>query len=123
MNRSWMEKNWKDLIKPKGLEVEAESLTDSYAKFLAEPLERGYGITLGNALRRVLLSSLQGAAITSVKIEGVLHEFSTIPGVREDVTEIILNLKQVRLRLHTDSPKRIKIEATGPREVKAKDII
>lgn len=123
MNRSWMEKNWKDLIKPKGLEVEAENLTDSYAKFLAEPLERGYGITLGNALRRVLLSSLQGAAITSVKIEGVLHEFSTIPGVREDVTEIILNLKQVRLRLHTDSPKRIKIEATGAREVKAKDII
>lgn len=123
MNKSWIEKNWKDLIKPKGLEAEAESLTDSYAKFLAEPLERGYGITLGNALRRALLSSLQGAAITSVKIEGVLHEFSTIPGVREDVTEIILNLKQVRLRLHTDSPKRIKIEATGPREVKAKDII
>lgn len=123
MDRSWIQKNWKDLITPKGLEVEAESLTGSYAKFHAEPLEKGFGITLGNALRRVLLSSLQGTAITSVKIEGVLHEFSTIPGVREDVTELILNLKEVRLRLHTDSPKKIKIEAAGEKEVKAKDII
>lgn len=123
MDRSWIQKNWKDLITPKGLEVEAESLTGSYAKFHAEPLEKGFGITLGNALRRVLLSSLQGTAITSVKIESVLHEFSTIPGVREDVTELILNLKEVRLRLHTDSPKKIKIEAAGEKEVKAKDII
>lgn len=123
MVKSWIAKNWKELIKPKKLEVETKSLTGNYAKFHAEPLERGYGITLGNALRRVLLSSLQGAAITSIKIEGVQHEFSTIPGVREDVSEIILNLKEVRLKLHTDSPKKIKIEAAGEREVKAKDVI
>ena len=88
-----MYKNWRDLIKPKQLQVEKESLSDTYGKFYAEPFERGFGTTLGNSLRRILLSSLQGAAITAVRIKGVLHEFSTIQGVTEDVTDIILNLK------------------------------
>src|SRR6187402_3351937 len=92
-------RNWRDLIRPKKLEVETESLTDSYGKFTCEPLERGYGITLGNSLRRVLLSSLQGAAITTVRIDGALHEFTTIEGVVEDVTDIILNIKALRLRM------------------------
>src|SRR5881296_2815111 len=86
-------KNWRDLIKPRKLEVDQDSLTPTYGKFVAEPLERGFGTTLGNSLRRVLLSSLQGAAITTVRIDGVEHEFSTLPGIIEDVTEIILNLK------------------------------
>jgi DNA-directed RNA polymerase subunit alpha len=116
-------KNWRDLIKPRGLTVDQESLTDKYGKFVAEPLERGFGITLGNSLRRVLLSSLQGAAITSVKIDGVDHEFTTISEVTEDVTDIVLNLKEVLLRLHTNEPKTLRIEAVGPREVKAGDII
>jgi DNA-directed RNA polymerase subunit alpha len=116
-------KNWRDLIKPRGLQVDQGSLTNTYGKFIAEPLERGFGITLGNSLRRVLLSSLQGSAITSVKIEGVDHEFTTIPEVAEDVTDIILNLKEVLLRMHTTEQKTIRIEAEGPREVKAGDII
>ncbi|MGQ9508589.1 MAG: DNA-directed RNA polymerase subunit alpha [Thermodesulfobacteriota bacterium] len=116
-------KSWKDLIRPKRLEVEKETLTPFYGKFIAEPLERGFGITIGNSLRRILLSSLQGAAITSVRIEGVLHEFSTIPGVREDVTEILLNIKEVRLKLHTEGPKLIRVKAEGPKELKAGDII
>ena len=116
-------KNWRDLIKPRGLQVEPESLTNTYGKFVAEPLERGFGITLGNSLRRVLLSSLQGAGITSVKIEGVDHEFTTVPEVSEDVTDIILNLKEVRLRMHTLDTKPLRIEVEGPKEVKAGDII
>jgi len=116
-------KNWRDLIKPRGLSVDQESLTNTYGKFVAEPLERGFGITLGNSLRRVLLSSLQGAAVTSVKVEGVEHEFMTIPEVAEDVTDIILNLKEVLLQIHTNEPKTLRIEAEGPREVKAGDII
>jgi len=116
-------KNWRDLIKPRGLQVDQESLTNTYGKFVAEPLERGFGITLGNSLRRVLLSSLQGAAITSVKIEGVDHEFTTVPEVSEDVTDIILNLKEVRLRMHTLDTKPLRIEVEGPKEVKAGDII
>lgn len=115
--------NWRDLIKPRGIYVDQESLTNTYGKFVAEPLERGFGITLGNSLRRVLLSSLQGAAITSVKIEGVDHEFSTIPEVTEDVTDIILNLKEVRLRMHTLETRPLRIEVEGPKEVKAGDII
>ena len=95
----------------------------NYGKFVVEPLERGYGTTLGNALRRILLSSLPGAAVTSVKIDGVLHEFSTIPGVKEDVTEIILNLKKLAVRLNGDSTKRVIINAVGPKEVTAADII
>jgi len=116
------QKSWKDLIRPKRLEVEKETLTTFYGKFTAEPFERGFGITIGNSLRRILLSSLQGAAIASVKIDGVLHEFSTIPGVKEDVTEIILNLKEVRLKLHTEGPKTIRIKAEGPKVLKAGDI-
>ena len=116
-------RNWRDLIKPRGLQVDPESLTDKYGKFVAEPLERGFGITLGTSLRRVLLSSLQGAAITSVKIEGVDHEFTTVSDVTEDVTDIILNLKECLLRLHTTEPKTLRIEINGPREVKAGDII
>jgi DNA-directed RNA polymerase subunit alpha len=116
-------KNWRDLIKPRGLAVDQESLTNSYGKFVAEPLERGFGITLGNSLRRVLLSSLQGGAITSVKVEGVEHEFMTIPEVAEDVTDIILNLKEVLLQIHTNEGKTVRIEADGPKEIKAGDII
>jgi DNA-directed RNA polymerase subunit alpha len=116
-------KNWRDLIKPRGLVVDQESLSNTYGKFVAEPLERGFGITLGNSLRRVLLSSLQGAAITAVKIEGVEHEFMTIPEVAEDVTDIILNLKEVLLQIHTNEVKTLRIEADGPREIKAGDII
>jgi DNA-directed RNA polymerase subunit alpha len=117
------QKSWKDLIRPKRLEVEKETLTPFYGKFVAEPFERGFGITIGNSLRRILLSSLQGAAITSVKIDGVLHEFSTVPGVKEDVTEIILNLKEVRLKLHTEGPKTIRIKTEGPKVLKAGDIV
>ena len=117
------QKIWKDLIRPRRLEVEKETLTPVYGKFAAEPFERGFGITIGNSLRRILLSSLQGAAIASVKIDGVLHEFSTIPGTKEDVTEIILNLKEVRLKLHTEGPKTIRVKAEGPRVLKAGDII
>jgi DNA-directed RNA polymerase subunit alpha len=97
------QKSWKDLIRPKRLEAEKETLTPSYGKFTAEPFERGFGITIGNSLRRILLSSLQGAAIVSVKIDGVLHEFSTIPGVKEDATEILLNLKEVGEASHRRS--------------------
>ena len=111
-----------DIEKPR---IECVSLSDDdcYGKFVIEPLERGYGITLGNSLRRVLLSSLPGAAVTSVKIDGVLHEFSTIPGVLEDVTDIILNLKAVRFKSYTDEPRTLRVEVTGEREVRAGDIL
>ena len=118
-----MQRNWKELIKPKKLEVEKETLTPFYGKFYAEPFERGFGITICNSLRRILLSSLQGAAITSVKIDGVLHEFTSIPGVTEDVTNIILNLKEVKIKLHADGPKTVRIEAKGKEVVRAGDII
>ena len=118
-----MQKSWKDLIRPKRLELEKETLTPFYGKFTAEPFERGFGITIGNSLRRILLSSLQGAAITSLKIDGVLHEFSAVPGAKEDITEIILNLKEVRLKLHTEGPKTIRVKAEGPKVLKAGDII
>lgn len=118
-----MRRSWTELIRPRRMEVDESTHTPFYGKFVCEPLERGYGITLGNSLRRVLLSSLQGAAITSVKIEGVLHEFSTIPGVKEDVTDLILNLKQVRLKLHTNQPKTLRLEARGEGEVRAGDVI
>lgn len=118
-----MYKNWRDLIRPKKLQVEAELYTGTYGKFYAEPFERGFGTTLGNSLRRVLLSSLQGAAITSVKIKGVLHEFSAIPGVTEDVTDIILNLKGVRFKMHGQEPRTIRIIHRGDGIVKAGDIL
>jgi DNA-directed RNA polymerase subunit alpha len=118
-----MYKNWRDLIKPKKLQVEAETLSTTYGKFSAEPFERGFGTTLGNSLRRVLLSSLQGAAIASVRIKGVLHEFSSIPGVTEDVTDIILNLKGVRLKMHGYESRTIRVVHKGAGVVKAGDII
>ncbi|MGD0845774.1 MAG: DNA-directed RNA polymerase subunit alpha [Geobacteraceae bacterium] len=118
-----MYKNWRDLIRPKKLQVEAESYTSTYGKYYAEPFERGFGTTLGNSLRRVILSSLQGAAITSVKIKGVLHEFSAIPGVTEDVTDIILNLKGVRFKMHGQEPRTIRIIHKGEGVLKARDII
>lgn len=116
-------KNWTELIKPKRLEVDVETHTDSYGKFSCEPLERGFGTTLGNALRRVLLSSLRGAAITGVKIRDVHHEFSAIPGVLEDVTEILLNLKQVKLKFLSDGgDKTLHLEAKGEGKITAGDI-
>jgi DNA-directed RNA polymerase subunit alpha len=99
---------------PKKLEVDADTLTGTYGRFTAEPFERGFGTTIGNSLRRVLLSSLEGAAVTSIKIEGVLHEFSSIPGVVEDVTDIVLNVKKLRFRMHSDRPKTINIDVEGP---------
>lgn len=111
-----------EIEKPK-IEIVEISENNRYGKFVCEPLDRGYGTTLGNSLRRILLSSLTGAAITSVKIDGVLHEFSTIPGVREDVTDIILNLKTLCLKMHTDEPKVLRIEALAGGEVTAGDII
>lgn len=109
----------RDLIKPKRIEVEGATPDDRYGKFVAEPLERGFGVTIGNGLRRILLSSLQGAAITSISIEGVMHEFSTIPGVIEDVTEIVLNLKEIVPRLEDKEEARLRVEATGPCDVTA----
>ena len=115
-------KNWQELKKPNNLEVKSGTDAKRRATFVAEPLERGFGLTLGNALRRVLLSSLQGAAITSIKIENVLHEFSSLAGVREDVTDIVLNVKQIAIRMQGEGPKRLQLSATGPAEVKAGDI-
>jgi len=114
---------WRELIKPKRLEVDEKSLTPTYGKFFGEPFERGYGITVGNALRRVLLSSLQGAAIVAVRVKNVLHEFSTIPGVTEDVTDIVLNLKEVRVKLHDGAVEETaRINTRGEREVTATDV-
>ena len=115
-------KNWQELKKPTSLELK-DSGSDKKRKatFVAEPLERGFGLTLGNALRRVLLSRLQGAAITSIKIENVLHEFSSLAGVREDVTDIVLNVKQIALKMEGEGPKRLQLSATGPGAVKAGD--
>jgi DNA-directed RNA polymerase subunit alpha len=115
-------KNWRDLIKPKTLEIEKESLTQQYGKFSCEPLERGFGTTLGNSLRRVLLSSLQGAAITAVKIDGALHEFQTLPDVVEDVTDIVLNLKEVLIKMDDPKPKVIRLDKEGEGKVTAGDI-
>ena len=112
--------NWRDMIKPEKVQVTSKP---SYGKFVCEPLERGFGITIGNALRRVILSSLHGAAITSVKFDGVMHEFSVIPGVLEDVSEIILNLKEVRLRTPDTEPRTLRIEAEKEGEITAGDII
>ncbi len=114
-----MQNDWRDLIKPKTVEFDEKEVTPSYGRFSAEPLERGYGITVGNALRRILLSSLPGYAITAVRIKNVLHEFSTLAGVKEDVTDIVLNLKEIRLRLHEGeqitATLKVKGEAAGHR--------
>src|ERR1700761_3893535 len=117
-----IQKNWQEMIKPSKLNVETGDDHRRVATFVAEPLERGFGLTLGNALRRVLLSSLQGAAVTSIKIDGVLHEFSSLAGVREDVTDIVLNVKQVALAMQGEGPKRLQLAATGPGEVTAGQI-
>ncbi|MGH2376585.1 MAG: DNA-directed RNA polymerase subunit alpha, partial [bacterium] len=110
---------WAEALTPK---VEYAELSDTYGKFLIEPLDRGFGVTLGNALRRILLAAISGAAVTSVKIDGVLHEFSTIPGVVEDVTQIVLNLKELTLRLYTDKPKLLRLDVKGKKDVTAADI-
>ena len=114
-------KNWKSLIKPAKLDVKISDDL-SYAKIIAEPLEKGYGLTLGNSLRRILLSSIQGAAVSAIQIDGVLHEFSSIKGVREDVTDIVLNVKNLAIKSSSASTKKIILDIKGPKEVKAKDI-
>jgi DNA-directed RNA polymerase subunit alpha len=114
-----MQKNWQELIKPSKLIVNPGADPRRFGVVVADPLERGYGMTLGNALRRVLLASLQGAAVTSIQIDGVLHEFSSIPGVREDVTDIVLNVKALALRMHAEGPKRMRLTAEGPGPVTA----
>src|SRR6187431_1034925 len=113
---------WKGFQRPKRLELERETLTDRFGRFYAQPFERGFGTTIGNALRRVLLSSIEGAAITAVKIDGVMHEFSPIPGVVEDATDIILNLKQIPLKIHSDQTKTLVIRVDKAGEVRARDI-
>ena len=118
-----MQRNWRSLIQSKRIEIDETTHTAFYGEFSCQPLERGFGTTLGNALRRVLLSSIQGAAIISVKFDGVLHEFSTIPGIKEDVTDIILNLKGVRLKLHQDGPRTVRIDASREGEITAEDIV
>ena len=114
-----IEKNWKEIIKPSKLEVKEESMSENTSTIIAEPLERGYGVTIGNALRRILLSSLQGSAITSIQVQGVLHEFSSIPGVREDLTDIILNVKGIKVRMNYDGTKKIQLNVNGPATVTA----
>jgi DNA-directed RNA polymerase subunit alpha len=113
---------WKGFQRPKRLEYERDTLTDRFGRFYAQPFERGFGTTIGNAMRRVLLSSIEGAAVTAVKIDGVLHEFSPIPGVAEDATDIILNLKQIPLKMHVDHTKTLYLRVDRPGEVKARDI-
>ena len=113
---------WKSFQRPKRLECDTDTLTDRFGRFHAQPFERGFGTTVGNALRRVLLSSIEGAAVTAVKIDGVLHEFSPIPGVVEDATDIILNLKQIPIRMHADQTKTLYLRSEKAGEVKAGDI-
>ncbi|MDH5491444.1 MAG: DNA-directed RNA polymerase subunit alpha [Myxococcales bacterium] len=115
-------RNWRELIRPKSVPVDQESLSDHYGKFVCEPLERGFGLTIGNSLRRVLLSSLQGAAITAVKIDGALHEFTSVPDVVEDVTELVLNFKEVVVRAHSAKTHTLRIDKEGPCKVTARDI-
>lgn len=119
---SLVSKNWQDLIKPSDLGVQYLDSALSSAEVVCEPLERGFGVTLGNALRRIMLSSLQGAAVTSIKIEGVQHEFAAVPGIKEDVTDIILNIKNLGVRLNSEVPKKVSISAVGPCRVTARDI-
>jgi DNA-directed RNA polymerase subunit alpha len=118
-----MYRNWRDLIRPKNIVIDRDSLTESYGKFVAEPLERGYGVTIGNGLRRILLSSLQGAAISASKIDGALHEFQALPDITEDVTDIVLNLKEVEVKMKSGDQKTVRVDVTGPAIVTAKDII
>ncbi|GMV39231.1 MAG: DNA-directed RNA polymerase subunit alpha [Myxococcales bacterium] len=117
-----MYRNWRNLIRPKALEVDHSTLTETYGRFYCEPLERGFGITIGNSLRRILLSSVRGAAITSLRIEGALHEFQSVPDVKEDVADIILNLKEVQVKMNGPGPKTVRLNLTGPAVVTAGDI-
>jgi DNA-directed RNA polymerase subunit alpha len=119
---AYVAKNWRDLIRPRKLEADTESLTNTYGKFTCEPLERGFGTTIGNGLRRMLLSSLQGAAITSVKIEGAVHEFTSLPEVAEDVTDIVLNLKEVIIRSLDGKQRTLRLDKDGEGKVMARDI-
>ena len=121
MDQELIARNWRELIRPRGLEPDGDG-SSTYWRVACEPLERGFGVTLGNALRRVLLSSLQGAAITALRINGVLHEFSTIPGVREDVSDVVLNLKEVRLRMHGPGPKTLRVHRKGEGVLLAGDL-
>src|SRR5476649_2623374 len=121
-NLTMIARNWRDLIRPKGISIDTDSATSFYAKFTCEPLERGFGITVGNSLRRVLLSSLQGAATTAIRIEGALHEFTTVPDVVEDVTDIIMNLKEVLLKCVDSKARVIRIEKDGEGKITAGDI-
>ena len=116
-----IDKNWKALIKPNKLEITSNE-DKTIATVIAEPLEKGFGQTIGNSLRRILLSSIQGAAVTAIQIDGVLHEFSSIKGVREDVTDIVLNVKSLALKSSSDEPKKLILDAKGPGEIKASDI-
>ncbi len=116
------DKNWKALIKPLKVDVKSHD-SKSIATITAEPLEKGYGLTIGNSLRRIMLSSIRGSAVTAIQIDGVLHEFSSIKGVREDVTDIVLNVKSLALRCHSDGPKRLILDASGPGEIKANKIL
>jgi DNA-directed RNA polymerase subunit alpha len=122
-NMTMVARNWRDLIRPKGISIDTETATNFYAKFTCEPLERGFGITVGNSLRRVLLSSLQGAAITAVRIEGALHEFTTVPDVVEDVSDIILNLKEVVFKAAQAKTYSVRVDREGPGPVYARDIL
>ncbi len=115
-------KFWRDMIKPKGFEVDRETLSEDYARFIVRPLERGFGVTLGNSLRRILLSTMMGSAVSAVKFEGVLHEFTTLPDVLEDVTDIILNLKEIRFKQFSSEPQVLRISKKGPGRVTAADI-
>jgi DNA-directed RNA polymerase subunit alpha len=120
---AYITRNWRDLIRPRKLEVEIDSLTPTYGKFTCEPLERGFGTTIGNSLRRILLSSLQGSAITAIKIEGALHEFTTIPDVVEDVTDIVLNLKEVLVKCVDAKPRILRLDKDGEGKITAGDIV
>ena len=121
MENTLIDKNWKSLIKPVKLNIKNND-DKSVTTVTAEPLEKGYALTIGNSLRRILLSSIQGSAVTAIQIDGVLHEFTSIKGVREDVTDIVLNLKSLSLKIMSDGPKKLILDAKGPGEIKAKDI-
>ena len=114
-----LQKNWLELIKPNKMDINVTDNDGRHGIVIAEPLERGFGLTIGNAIRRILLSSLQGAAITSIKVKGIVHEFSTIPGVKEDLTDIILNLKTLGIKVHSPGARKMFIKAKGPGEIRA----
>ncbi len=121
MENVLINQNWKELIKPNKLNIKSND-DKSFTTVTAEPLEKGYALTIGNSLRRILLSSIQGSAITAIQIDGVLHEFSSIKGVREDVTDIVLNVKSLSIQVMSDGPKKLILDVKGPGEIKAKDI-